>query len=267
LASVSRGIAVGVVVCFGLMACDTGDPVLPSPRSVREAVWAVPAGRGLGRSSSFTCYLSERSPAGPDAYRYTVAQLHVPPALDSEASRTTVFRVHVRDAAGAVLAAATCRVPEDDRAIRWVRKRFEVLLGELRPVNETLQPLCVTSVCSLPPLVVTAPPSGGGWSGWGGYGGSCDWWDCDDGSMGDDYGGGDYYDPAYDTPAGEPIADDETVDCHLADEGVCDLRLPTPEELARGPRPDRADSYRGRVWRREANGDGDGRSWIDGLGQ
>lgn len=59
--------------------------------------------------------------------------------------------------------------------------------------------------------------------------------DTGDGDGGTTYdgGGGGGGDGGYDTPTGGPIADDQAVDCHLANSGNCDLDDADPDEIAK----------------------------------
>lgn len=194
----------------------TADPVEDNP------VFSIVS---KSEESPYVCYLSTRTPNGTHRYGYTRRWLHFPTSARASDGAMASYRLRVEQGEE-VAAAAVCQIPATVKALEMMNHHFGVGTRFRRkedPADGTVTTQsCPAGTVCLDPIIVVGPaPGGPSYPGGGGGGGGGCWWDC---SSGDSWGGGsEPYDPANDTPAGEPVADDDLADCHSAF-GFCDLR-------------------------------------------
>lgn len=209
-----------------LVSAACQDSPVSSSGTVNPAKFpANPSIVSKSEESPYVCYLSTRTPDGPYRYSYTRRWLQFPASARASDEGVATYRVRIEQRDETV-AAAVCRIPATAKALEMTNRYFGVGTRFRRREDPadgavTIQSCPAGTVC-LDPIVVVGPgPSGPSYPGGGGGGGGECWWDC---SSGDSWGGGSFpYDPASDTPAGEPVADDDMADCHSAS-GSCDLR-------------------------------------------
>lgn len=194
----------------------------------------------LGQASAFYCSTTTATAGG-------VHESRIPLEFPVEARATDgsvmEYRFRRQTPSGALTFSAECVIPRTMSAIETMNRRFQVPAelghprGRRQGGGEMTTLGCVEDgACALEPIVVVAPAppaicdvncggtggtmpgTGSGSTGWtGGAGG----------------GGGGGSGSTSDNPAGEPVADDESVDCHGSDTGTCDKRVATADTVAR----------------------------------
>jgi hypothetical protein len=232
-----RSAAMLMLFGFATVACrdvSTGpDEAALLARADAVAPAAAVFGRDRGGGPGHVCWVSRRTPGGPYRYRYTRLTLRFPDRAVAPDGATRTFRYKLQGAGGETLLAASCRIPRTPEALEIMHDRFfyDRRRAPAYDGDVVIQSCPIGTVC-LEPVTGTAP--GGWYPGGGGGGGS--YYCGTSASAGDCYegddGGGDDWDPGTpeDTPTGEPVADDEAVDC--IDLG-CKLRDPTEAERQR----------------------------------
>jgi len=82
------------------------------------------------RASSYVCYVSERTPDGPNRYRYGRIRLRFPASALAPDGATMIYRYRLMEAGASPgaepVAAANCRIPRTPEAVLVMERRFAV---------------------------------------------------------------------------------------------------------------------------------------------
>lgn len=118
----------GAALLLGIAASACQD--LPTASDSRPPAGEQPARWGSSSApksaSPYMCYLSTRTPDGPNRYAYKHVRIDFPKAFIDDSSATAVLRYVWRDEGEEPVAAANCRVPRTPEAIAFMDRRLGV---------------------------------------------------------------------------------------------------------------------------------------------
>jgi hypothetical protein len=115
-----------VLLGIAVSACQD----LPTPSDSTRSAGEPPVRLGLSSASRsqspYMCYLSMRTPEGPNRYAYKHARVDFPQPFIEDSSETAVLRYVWRNEGDEPVAAANCRVPRTPEAIAFMDRRLGV---------------------------------------------------------------------------------------------------------------------------------------------